>query len=310
MIPKPKTAQPSQGNTLADNLTLMLWGTTGSGKSPLVGELAEYYFVHYKLKTRLYTSDKGGWETIKPYVELGVIDVIPSFGDPMVWINNAVQGRIPDKGGWISGLDPNVGLYAFEGMTSMADDVMTWMAAQAARGINIGGEAPNSFTFGQAKDMVKVGGNNRAHYKAAQNFVYEKSTQSQYLPGTVIWTAGDSRGDDDAVGGVVGPQVAGKALTGEVPRWFKYTFQVAAEVSAGQATEHVLYLDHHTDMNSKGMAKAISNARVPLAGGPKEGGTGVAIPSSIRPASLVKALELINERQGAATDEIRKRLGL
>ncbi len=286
----------------------MLFGSTGSGKTALIGEVAEALFVQHQLKTRLYASDKGGWETIKPYINLGVIEVIPIFGtDPLDWINHAVQGHKLEGGKWVPGIDSDIGLYAYEGMTSMSDEAMVWFAAQAAKGINVGGSAPNSFTFGDDKNKVKVGGNNQGHYKTAQNFIAERSSQSQFLPGMVIWTAGDSRGEDDAVGGVVGPQAAGKALTGEIPRWFKYTFQVSTEVSPGQVTEHVLHLDHHTDMNSKGMAKAISNARIPLAGG---GGSGVAIPPSIKPASLVKALELIYERQGAAESEIAKRLGI
>lgn len=305
MIPKPKTTQHSKGNVLGDNLTIMLFGSTGAGKTPLIGELAEYYYLHYKLKTRLYASDKGGWESVKPYVNLGVIDVVPLCGDVLEWINNSVKGMKLVNGKWVDGIDPDIGMYAYEGITSMCDEIMVWEAAQAAKGINIGGPAPNSFSFGKDKELVKVGGNNMGHYKVAQNFIYERSTQSQYLPGTVIWSAGDSRGDDDAVGGVVGPQAAGKALTPEIPRWFKYCFQVAAEVSPGSPTEHVLYLDHHTDMQSKGMAKAISNARVPLAGGLQ-----APIPPSIKPASLVKALELINDRQGAAQDEIALRLGI
>lgn len=310
MIPKPKTTKHSVGNVLGDNLTICLFGSTGSGKTPLIGELAEYYFVNYALKTRLYASDKGGWETIKPYINLGIIDVVPLFGDTLEWINNTVRGMKLEGGKWVPGIDDNIGMYAYEGITSMCDEIMVWEADKATKGMNIGGSAPNSFSFGTGKDTVKVGGNNMGHYKVAQNFIYERSTQSQYLPGTVIWTAGDSRGDDDAVGGVVGPQAAGKALTGEIPRWFKYTFQIGTEVSAGQDTQHVLYLDHHTDMNSKGMAKAISNARVPLAGGLGADGKGVAIPQSIRPASLVKALELLYERQDSAQDEIARRCGL
>lgn len=302
MIPAPITTQHSKGNILTDNLTICIYGSTGSGKTPLIGELAEYYFKHFQKRTRIYASDKGGWETIKPYVKLGVIDIIPMFGDPWVWVNNSVQGMKLEKGQWVPGIDPQIGLYAFEGMTSMADNCMSWMANSP---VAIGGASAASFVAGEGKERLKVGGNNLGHYRQAQGFVYEKSTQSQFLPGTIIWTAGDSRGEDDAVGGVVGPQVAGKALTGEVPRWFKYTFQLTVDTQPGQPTKHILHLDHHTDMNSKGMAKAISNARVPL-----DGGEEVEIPASIEPASLVRALELIHSRQGAAESAIAKRLGL
>ena len=286
---------------LSDNLTILLFGHTGAGKTALIGELAEHYFRQFQQRTRLYTADRGGWITVRPYVELGVIDVVPIFGDPWLWIDHAVKGDKLVDGKWVPGLDPDIGLYAFEGMTSIADAMMTWMSKS---GINIGGGGSFSFTAGDANEKIKIGSNNMAHYSVAQQQVYDRSTLSQALPGTVLWTAGDRRGEDDAIGGVVGPQIAGKAMTGEAPRWFKYTFRVATEVLPGDNPKHVLYLTDHCEMNAK-MAKGISNARVPLAGS-----SAVAVDMKIEPASIVRALELLEKRQVAAKDEIRKRLGL
>lgn len=303
-IPTPKTVPHVVKGVIGDNLTILLFGHTGAGKTALIGELAEYYFKTTHKYTRLYTADRGGWVTVKPYVDLGVIEVIPMFGDPWLWLDHAVKGDKLEGGKWVPGLDTSIALYAFEGMTSIADSVMDWMAQAAAKGVNIGGGGSFSFMAGEGSEKIKIGSNNMAHYSVAQQQVYQKSTQSQSLPGTVLWTAGDRRGEDDAIGGVVGPQVAGKALTGEVPRWFKYTFRVATEVTPGQDPVHVLYTDSHVEMQSKGMAKGISNSRVPLAGGI------VKIPPRIEPASLTGIMELLEQRQNAATDEIAKRLGI
>lgn len=305
MVANPSTPQGSL-KVMMDNLTIMLYGHTGAGKTALIGELAEHYFATQKKKTRLYTSDRGGWITIAPYVELGVIEVIPLFDDPWIWLGHAVKGDTLKDGNWVPGTRPDIALYAFEGMTSTADAVMSWMAQASGRGVNIGGGGAMNFTVTQGKETLKIGTNNMAHYGVAQQQVYEKATESQYLPGTVLWTAGDKRGEDDAIGGVVGPQVAGKALTSEVPRWFKYTLRVATEVMAGQAPKHVLYLEDHIEMNAR-MAKAMVNARVPLAGG---GEGGVTIPSRIEPASLVQFLTMMQERQASAKSAIAKRLGL
>lgn len=305
-LPAPKSLPHKVKAVVGENLTILLYGATGSGKTALVGELAEHYFKTSRMRTRLYSADRGGWETIRPYVELGVIDAIPMFGDPWLWIDNVVKGNKLEDGKWVPGIDPDIALYAFEGMTSIADAVMSWMAEASGKGVNIGGGGAFNFIVkgenGQAP--LKIGSNNMAHYGVAQQQVFEKSTQSQYLPGTVLWTAGDKRGEDDANGGVVGPQVAGKSLTPEVPRWFKYTFRTAVEVNPGEAAKHVLYTGRHIEMQSRGLAQGIANARVPLAG------ESIDIPAKIEPASLVHVLELLQRRQGAAKDAIKARLGL
>jgi hypothetical protein len=309
----------SMKSVVSDNLTILLFGPTGSGKTAQIGELAEYLYATKKLRTRLYTADRGGWDTIKPYTTIEVakgktlIEPIPMFDNPFIWIDHAVKG---DKwitsadgklGKWVPGVDPDIGMYAYEGMTSMADTEMTWMADAGAEGVNIGGGGAFNFKVQNAAktEQMKIGSNNMAHYGVAQQQVYDKSTQSMYLPGIVLWTAGDRRGEDDANGGVVGPQVAGKALTGEVPRWFKYTFRIGVEVMPGAPAKHILYTDRHVETQSKGLAQGISNSRVPLSGGTK-----VAIPSRIEPASLVQVMKLLEQRQLAAADEIKLRLGL
>lgn len=305
-ITKPAQVAHTVPKLLGDNLTILLFGHTGAGKTALIGELAEHIYLTQKQRTRLYTADRGGWETIKPYVTLGIIELVPMFGNPLIWINHAVKGDKWDgqTQKWLPGVDPSIGLYAYEGMTSFCDSMMQWAREEASKGVSIGGQGGLNFTAKEGTETLKVGSNNMAHYQVVQSQVFEQSTLSQHLPGTVLWTAGDSRGEDDVAGGVVGPQLAGKAKTGEVPRWFKYTFQVTTEVMPGSDPKHVLYTDSHIEMNAKG-AKAIANARVPLAGA-----AAVKVPLKIEPASLVKALETLNKRNDAATDEIAKRLGI
>lgn len=304
---KPSTVPHQIAGMPNENLTILLYGNTGAGKTAQIGELAEYYYRKNKQRTRIYAADKGGWEVIRPHVELGIIEIVPLFGDVFVWIDHAIKGDKLSNGKWIPGVDPTIAMYTFEGMTSMADSLMSWMAQASANGVSIGGGGSFSFTAGGKEpgaEKLKVGSSNMAHYSVAQQQVFEKSTQSQNLPGTVLWTAGDRRGEDDANGGVVGPQVAGKALTGEVPRWFKYTFRITTEVLPNQDAKHVLYTDSHVEMQSKGMAKALSNGRIPLGGG------NVKVPTRIEPASLVHVLQLLAQRQDAAKDDLKKRLGL
>lgn len=298
-------------SVVSEHPTILLFGPTGSGKTAQIGELAEYYYKTQKKRTRLYSADRGGWETIKAHVKLGIIEAIPMFGEVWGWIDHAVKGdKLNAKNEWVPGTDPDIALYAFEGMTSFADGAMTWMADASGRGVNIGGGGSFNFSVGSAttKDIKKIGSNNQAHYGVAQQQVFDKSTQSQFLPGTVLWTAGDAGGTDDVVGGVIGPQIAGKAKTGEAPRWFKYTFRIAHEIQPGMTAKHVLYTDRHSELAGTGIAQGIANARVPLSGGADQGG--LDIPSKIEPASLVQVLQMIESRQVAAEIAIRKRLGL
>lgn len=285
--------------------TILLFGPTGSGKTAQIGEIAEWVYRSKKQKTRLYSADRGGWETIKPYVKLGIIDAIPMFGDPWVWINHAILGDKLEGGQWIAGTDKEIGMYAFEGLTSFADSVMSWMAEASGKGMNIGGGGSFSFMAGEGSNKIKIGSNNMAHYSVAQQQVYEKSTQSQFLPGIVLWTAGDRRGEDDANGGVIGPQIAGKALTGEAPRWFKYTWRIGVEAQMDGTVTHVLYTDRHMETSGK-LAQGIANSRVPLSGENED----TKIPAKIIPASVVQILQLLDKRQTSAEDAIRKRLGL
>jgi hypothetical protein len=78
---------------------------------------------------------------------------------------------------------------------------------------------------------------------------------------------------------------------------------VASIPAPGVAPRHVLYLEDHLDAQA-GMAKGLGNARVPLAGAEK------VVPFSVEPASIVKALTLIKERNEAAKAEIARRVGL
>ena len=302
LAPAVKHTKPLVG----DNLTILLYGSTGSGKTAQIGELAEYYYAKYKKRTRLYTADRGGYVTINPYIKYGIIDPIPMFGDnPFSWVDHAVKGDKLVDGKWVPGVDPDIALYAFEGFTSIADAMMGWMANASARGINIGGGGSFSFNAGEGADKMKIGSSNMAHYSVAQSQAFEKSVQSQNLPGTILWTAGDKRGEDDANGGVIGPQISGKALTGEAPRWFKITARLITEIMPGQEPKHVMLTDAHMEMQGKGMAKGISNSRVPLAGADV-----APIPSRIEPASLVQLLQLLESRQTAAEETIKRRLGL
>jgi hypothetical protein len=142
-----------------------------------------------------------------------------------------------------------------------------------------------------------------AHYMIGQSRITEEVWESQKLPASsfVLWTASVSK-DEDATssGKVLGPQVCGKALTSEVPRWFQLTFRIdALPAQNGKPERHILYLGNSIDINS-GNAVGLGNTRTPL-GAPD-------LPPTIEPASLVKAIQLIDTASTTALDAMKKRL--
>jgi hypothetical protein len=296
--------------------SFQLYGDSGDGKTAQVGEFAKWLFkttggkidpkterVVGGKRTRLYSADSGGWSTVQPLVDVGIVEVVPlvTLPNPFSWVNKITLGMVPKVVGgkiaWVKDLE-GIGCVAFEGETAFSDRMMQAMADMAAAGINIGGDGAFNFMDGD----LKVGSNNRGHYMQAQSALSRAISQSQWmLPDDmfVIWTAMARRGEDDNQSQVLGPQAAGKALTNDLPRWFVYTFRLAAEPVQGKGVVHRLYMEDHKDRDLKG-AKGLGNARVPMMMNEAK----VKIPEFIEPASLVKAYEVVL----AASAEAKKAL--
>jgi hypothetical protein len=117
-----------------------------------------------------------------------------------------------------------------------------------------------------------------------------------------MWTALARRAtDNDTNAPILGPQIVGKALTSEAPRWFAYTFRTMAtppDAITRKAGTHTLFFDDHTDITMPG-AKGLGNSRAPL--------DAVRI-EPITPASIVKALAALKEASEGAEGKIRARL--
>lgn len=286
--------------------TILMYGRTRAGKSAQIGELAEY--VHRTLGkiTRLYTIDKGGVDTIQPYIDLGLIEAITQQdSDPWIFLHNAVLGNVrgPDNK-WVPGNNDQVGVFAFEGMTAFADALMQSLAEKAASGANIGGSSNISFTINGDGQSLKIGGSNMSHYNIVQTRITDEVWTSQKLPAPyIVWTASVSKDEDlTASGKILGPAVVGKALTHEVPRWFSLSFRIdALPAQGGKLERHILYLGNHLD-SSAGNAVGLGNTRIPLDADP--------LPASIEPASISKALEMIKVSHDQAVKKIKQRLNI
>jgi hypothetical protein len=294
-------------SAIPEKRTILMYGRSNAGKTAQIGELAEHVKKTLGLNTRLYTADKGGLDTIRPYVDLGIIEPVElGTTDPWIFLNKAVRGCVRGKDGkWVAGDNSKIGCFAFESLRSFAENLMEDMKKKAAQNVNIGGGSNISFTINSEGETLKVSGSNMAHFGVAQGRMMEEVWESQKLNAPYIcWTSSVSKDEDtNAAGKILGPDVIGKALTAEVPRWFSYTFRLdVIPAQMGQKERHLLYLGNHVDVGAGG-ANGLGNIRMPLDSKPLE-------KNVIEPASIVKALELIEGGRTNAVDAIKKRLGL
>ena len=290
--------------------TILLYGRTGSGKTTQIGVLAEDVFKRTKKKTRLYSVDRGGFDTIAPYINLGIIEVVElGDSDPWIFANRAAKGYVKVNGKWVldKALNEKIGFYAFESAHGIAKLMKLDMERKAGLGINIGGDTNTSFETKSDGESLKIG-TTKGFQKFAipQTSIQAEMMESQKLSGEyVLWTAGVSKEEDEvAVSKVVGPDVLGKALTASLPMDFNYTFRLdTVPAQAGKPERHLLYLGTHQDA-AAGNATALGNIRRPLDAPPlKE--------LIIEPADLAKALTAVREESiKAAQETIRKRLAL
>lgn len=288
--------------------TILLYGRTRAGKTTQIGELAESHYIKTGKKTRLYTCDRGGADAIRPYVELGIIEVIyQDDTSPWIFLNKAVRGMVRDSAGkWVVDAAKNaeVDIYAFESMTAFADALMNDLALKAAENVNVGGGANINFNVAGDGETLKISGNNMSHYNVVQSRITEEVWQSQKLNAEyIIWTASVSKDDDaTSTSKVLGPEVVGKKLTAEVPRWFQLSFRIdctPASKVPPKPESHILFLGNSVDQ-SAGNAVSLGNTRTPLDA--KE------LPAQIEPASLTKAIILIDEAEADAKNKIKARL--
>lgn len=289
--------------------SILLYGRTGCGKSAQLGNLAEDVYARTGKKTRIYYTDRGGWDVNQPYIDLGIIELV-LLGKSDIWIftNKAAQGFIRDSTGkWILDAKANesIGAYCFESAHSMAKQLQQDMEAKAGKGVMIGGDTNTTFEIEGDGEKLKIGSSKGFQkYALPQAEIARAMMVSQKLGAEyVVWTAGANKDEDDINSGkIIGPQIIGNAPTGTTPGDFNYTFRMDYTPAKGNdSAKHMIYLGPSADINA-GNATAIGNIRRPL-DAPRLSQT------VLEPADLVKALRMVrDDATKAATESIKKRL--
>jgi hypothetical protein len=297
------------------NTTIALSADTGRGKSYLVGELATHLYEKERQRSIVYISDRG-WRTLAPQMSAGIILPVPLVGDPFNWLSHAVAGEVLDKNNkWVKAPD-DIGMRAYESGSAIAQELKrTIKESHAGSGTkevdgrvkSLGiGPAANIYKVGTVDDPLKRASIDKGHFGIVQDEMRDAIWKSQDLPGYIIWTFLMLRKqDDDTKQEILGPEILGKALTASVASWFHFSFHVDSQIPVSGPEEHILYLSGHNDLTT-GNARAGSNSRVGFGSEPNA----TAIPPAIKPASLVKALELLRARETATVSSLKKKYGL
>lgn len=274
--------------------TIALYGDTGTGKTTQIGEYAKELFRTERKKTLLISADLGGHDSIRSLIRLGIIKVVSPTegGDPWLWVNNATSG---------AELDSDVKLIAFDSATSIAESILNIITKTPGK---VGQQSTQRFTVGSGSGSLTVGANNESHYGLVQSFMLDQIWRSTWLSSKsydVLWSFGLDRSERVDASLVVGPKLAGHALTSQIPKWFNFTFRLVSVPVLGAPARHILYLQEQPDLNGAGVS--FGNPRYPI-------GATTELPAIIEPASLVEALRLIEAGQEEAYLRDKEELGL
>lgn len=247
--------------------TMLCYGASGEGKTALIGQLADYVHTTTGKITRLISADGGGWDPLSLHIARGIIDPI-HLTDGL----SALRALCRGEGDWISQKE-DVGAYAFEGLTSFADLIMS-----AVKGRRLGQDPAFSFEEGGERFF----GLNQVYYGFAQEEIKSLVTRTQSLPvNYVLWTALETKGKDEQGSPVYGPQVAGKATVARAPQWFSDTIHLESYL-----------LDGGIDITTK--AKKVIRKRYAWFESHPEITTGILYPAKARvPLSLYSELKRV-----------------
>ena len=243
--------------------THLIYGESQVGKTTLIGKLARDLHKRTGQSTRLIMSDQGGFSAIKPGIDEGIIQVVDMVGDTLpqsnlMWL---AKGYMPGAEGVINtaaqDLD-GIGMVVLDSLSSAAASVLDYFAAT---GMKVSQEVVGL----RQEQGLNFGNPAQSHYGAVQNFMLQLITQFAALPvKRVVFTALESKGSDTVDGQLVlGPLVAGKALTGVIPSRINRIFhlELAAGADKSKRAYRIYFRPHLDPMLGKYWP---ANLRLPL----------------------------------------------
>ena len=214
-----------------------IYGPTGGLKTTQVKWLARYIAEKTGKCTLLLSTDGGGWSSCQPEIDAGMIRAYrcETANLPLPLLRKISQGYWPKDVDETSpariNLTPinwnEVGGIAVEGWTSIGQAIMRYLPDA---GISVGGEdrkKPNAnMAFDQAVQVEgqwvreNFGSNTRGDFGFVQRFVNGLVTNFGALPVEyVLYTALESKTEDDDRSTTYGPSIEGKKATAQCGAW-------------------------------------------------------------------------------------------
>ena len=214
----------------------LVYGLSGTGKTTWMARIARWIWENHRKQTRWYLGDGGG-ETL---ISLGVeefVDIIryPRWDHPLETAVRVCEGWRP-----ADPLDPrspwnppsaedlaHIGCWVIEGLNSISDYMMGMKPGGLAHRSSEGKMLNNDPAFKLDDGKLSFGGNSRSHYGFTQRRILDLVERSGGLPGYVGWTAHERFDEDeDRREKLIGPAVAGAALTGIIGKSFGNTIHL------------------------------------------------------------------------------------
>jgi hypothetical protein len=252
-------APPPRAKAKAD----LVYSQTGVGKSYQIAKAADRMWTKYHKRTRLINGDTGGGEdTMGDLVDEGIIIPVNVTGSkfPIETIDKLCQGWWPGPDGKLVAPTPEsfaeIGLYAFEGLTSFGDIMLRHFSRNKTR---LSQDPSYSYLDGG----TEYSGSNMSYYGEVQSRIYDFVVKSSMLPvDRVIWTALEGRGEEEGTKApTYGPAIAGKKATGKAGQWFGNMIHLEMAVvkeTPNPATKQtdleykrLMYLQPHADSLTK-----------------------------------------------------------
>jgi energy-coupling factor transporter ATP-binding protein EcfA2 len=237
--------------------SILVYGVSGAGKTTQAQELAKFIHKSTGKKTRLVSMSGGGWTSIQPAVDVGI--VIPTYVRgreyPVETLKKLCEGWWPsDPDDPKSPLIPidkhkdwkDVGGVVYDGITEGCQWLMSYMTNAEAAGLFKISSQPMKFKDGG----TNFGSPSMAHYGNIQQRIEDFVGLSKGLMGVyVMWTALELKSTDDNTRlPMYGPEVIGRAKTASVGAWFDNTLHLYLTGQGGLKkgkVERRLYLTNH-----------------------------------------------------------------